>query len=63
MKKHPKLSPKPQRTPETKRRKNTDLKNPEKRGTIGRNGDAKIMYPRLRLEIHLRYVGAPEQTR
>ena len=44
-----------------KRRKQTDKKktdppNPEKRNTIKRHGDAKISYPRLRLEIHPRYV-------
>lgn len=34
-------------------------KNHEKR----ESGDAKISYPRLRLEINLRYAGPPAQTR
>ena len=61
-------------TPETptqklrKRQKQTgkktpDPQNPEKRKSIERSGDAKIGYSRLRLALHLRYVGPPVQTR
>ena len=41
----------------------SDPQKQEKRKTIQRSGDAKIRYPRLRLEINLRYVGPVVQTR
>ena len=40
-----------------------DLENPEKRKSIESSGDGKNSYPRLHLEIYLRYVGPPVQTR
>ena len=47
---------------EPKSKKN-DPQNPENRKIIERSGDAKISYPRLRLEFDLRWVGPPVQTR
>ena len=41
----------------------SDPQKQEKRKTIQRSGDAKIRYPRLRLEINLRCVEPPVQTR
>ena len=59
----PKPAQETEKTPEPIDKKKPRPRNPEKRKTIKRSGGAKISCPRLRFEIHLRYVGPPEQTR
>ena len=55
--------PNTQKTSKQTDKKNPGTQNLDKRETIERSGDAKTTYPRLLLEIHLRYLGAPVQTR
>ena len=44
--------------------KDFKLHNPEKNGKLSRSaGGLKVNWSRSRLEIHLRYVGSPEETR
>ena len=58
----PKLRPKSSENVKNKPiRKPPTPQTPPKRKTIERSGDAKLSYPRLRLEIHLRYVGPPRK--
>ena len=60
----PNAGPKLQKTSKTNQKaKKNDPQNPENRKIIERSGDAKISYPRLRLEFDLRWVGPPVQTR
>ena len=55
--------PKMQKTSKQTDKKSPDSQILKQRKTIERSGGAKISYPQLRLEMHLRYVGPPVQTR
>ena len=52
------------KTPRTTRRLKLQTRKPENNGDLSRGGGGlKVNWPRSRLEIHLRYVGSPEETR